>query len=172
MKSTLLLLAGVAVLTAGCGYRVSGHTNLVPKNIKTIAVPAFANATTRYKLADQLHRAVTREFIERTRYKVVADREKADAVLEGSLVNYVSYPTVFDQATGRASGVQTNVTLSITLRDRSTGNPIFQRPSWEIKERYEIAIDSRSYFDESDTAAERLSRDVARSLVSGILANF
>jgi hypothetical protein len=102
----------------------------------------------------------------------VADPNQADAVLEGSLVNYVSYPTVFDQATGRASGVQANVTLAIMLRDRASGNPIFQRPSWEVKERYEIATDPRAYFDESDTASERLSRDVARSVVSGILATF
>ena len=160
------------MLLAGCGYHVAGHTNLIPKNVKTIAIPAFYNATTRYKLADQLHRAVTREFIERTRFKIVADPRQADAVLEASLVNYVSYPTVFDQATGRASGVQTNVTMAVTLRDRATGKVIFTRPYWDIKERYEIATAPRAYFDESDTAAERLSRDVARSIVSGVLATF
>jgi outer membrane lipopolysaccharide assembly protein LptE/RlpB len=172
VKRALAALIGAALFATGCGYHVAGHTNLIPKNVKTIAVPAFANATTRYKLADQLHRAVTREFIERTRYKIVADPEKADAVLEASLVNYVAYPTVFDQATGRASGVQTNVTLAVTLRERATGKVIFQRPYWDVKERYEIATDPRAYFDESDTAAERLSRDVARTVVSSVLSSF
>jgi hypothetical protein len=42
----------------------------------------------------------------------------------------------------------------------------------EVRERYEISVDPRAYFDESDTAAERLSRDVARSIVSAILSGF
>jgi CO/xanthine dehydrogenase Mo-binding subunit len=166
------ICAAPLLLLLSCGYHVSGHANLLPQNIKTIAVPAFGNNTTRYKLADQLHRAVTREFIERTRYRIVADPREADAVLEGVLVSYASYPIVLDPATGRASGVQMIATLSITLRERSTGNVLFQRPSFELRERYEIATDPRAYLDESDTAAERVSRELARGIVSAILSAF
>jgi outer membrane lipopolysaccharide assembly protein LptE/RlpB len=164
--------AALFVLLTGCGYHVAGHSNVVPKTVKSIAIPAFGNNTQRYKLGDQLHRAVTREFIERTRYRIVAEPNGADAVLEGSLLNYSAYPTVFDQATSRASGVQTVVTVSITLRERATGNVIYQRQSWEIRERYEIATDPRAYLDESETAVERVSRDVARAVVSGVLSSF
>lgn len=157
---------------AGCGYRVSGHADLLPKNLRTIAVPAFGNATTRYKLADRLSGAIAREFLTRTRYRIVADPNEADAVLRGTLVNCATYPTVFDPATGRASGVMMVATVDIRLVDRATGATIFARPTMEIRERYEIATDPRAYFEESDTAVERMSRDAARSIVSAVLEKF
>ena len=73
-----------------CGYHVAGKADLLPKNISTIAIPAFSNATTRYKLADRLSAAVTHEFLARTRYHIVADSGQADATLTGAVVNYVS----------------------------------------------------------------------------------
>jgi hypothetical protein len=160
-----------ALACAGCGYHVAGHADLLPKNIKTIAVPAFGNVTIRYKLADRLAAEITREFIERTRYGVVADPAKADAVLSGAVVNAVSFPTTFDPVTSRASGVQVIVNLQILLVEKS-GKVLFNRPGMEIRERYEISVDPKAYLDESGPAAERVARDVARSVVSAVLENF
>lgn len=168
----LAVIAALAAFTSGCGYHVSGHADLMPEDIKVIAVPAFGNATTRYTLTQRLPVAITREFISRTRYKVVAEPEGADAVLEGTVTNYFSYPTVFDPGTGRASGVQLILVLDIRLRDRRKGNVLFERPAMQIQNRYEISADQVAYFEESDAALERTSRDVARSVVSAILENF
>jgi hypothetical protein len=42
-----------------------------------------------------------------------------------------------------------------------------------MHQRYEISVTSpQAYFEESDAALDRLSRDVARDLVSSILENF
>lgn len=171
----LSLLAAVwvpALLATSCGYHVSGHADLLPKNIKTIAVPAFGNATTRYMLGRLLPEDITREFISRTRYAVVADPAKADAVLTGTVVNAVAYPTTVDPVSGRATGIQAVVTLQLALTDRSTGKVIWDRPSADFRENYQIAIDPSQYFDESSTAMIRLSQDVARTVVSGVLEQF
>lgn len=168
--------ASILVLMLGlpsCGYRVGGQADLVPKTIHTIAIPAFTNKTTRYKLTDHLPQAIGHEFIARTKYQVVNDPAQADAVLRGSVINYVAYPILFDQQSGRASGLQVNVTMQVNLVERATGKVIFSRPSYEMHQRYEISITSSSaYFEESDEALNRLSRDVARDLVSSILENF
>jgi len=145
---------------------------MVPKTVKTIALPKWTNVTTRYKLTDRLPEAIAREFIARTRYQVVNDPEKADAVLTGAVVNYNAYPTIFDQKTGRASGLQVNVTLQVRLVERATGKVLFTRPSFEARQRYEISISAQAYFEESGEALERLSRDVARDVVSAILESF
>ncbi len=160
------------LLTSGCGYRVAGHADVLPKHIRTIAVLPFGNPSTRYKLSDRLAAAITREFLTRTRYDVVADAGRADAVLSGAVVNYWANPTVFDPATGRASTVQVNVYVSLTLRERESGKVLFQRTSLEARERYEISVDQRAYVEESEAAIERLSRDVARTVVSAVLENF
>jgi hypothetical protein len=165
-------LLAVLCLSPGCGYRLSSRSTLLPKHVKTIAIPAFGNATTRYQLAQRIPAALTREFIARTRYQVVPDPSAADAILEGSVLNYLGYPVVFDPATGRASTVQIHVILTITLRDRASGAVLWVNPNLEIRERYEISVDQRAYLEESDVALDRASREVARRVVSVILEAF
>ena len=172
-NSAGVLLLALALALASCGYHVAGKADLVPQDVHTIAIPAFKNTTVRYKLTDRLPEAITREFITRTHYQIVNDPQQADAILNGSIVNYVAYPTLFDQATGRASGMQINVKMQVSLVERATGKVIFQRPNFEMHQRYEVSVTNTSqYFDESDAGLQRLSQDVARDLVSAILENF
>lgn len=156
----------------GCGYHVGGKADLLPKIVRTIAIPTFGNLTTRYKISDRLGSAISREFLTRTRYQIVADPNDADATLRGSVLTYTAFPTVVDQVTGRAAGVQVSVLLQVTLTDRASGKVLFTRANMEVRERYEISIDQAQYFEESETALDRLSRDVARTIVSAVLSGF
>jgi len=173
-RHPLLILAYffLALALTSCGYHVAGTNDVLPKNVKTIAVPAFGNVTTRYKISDLLATAITREFISRTRYRIVSDPGQADAVLSGAVVNFVSYPTIFDSKTGRAAGVQAIVMMQLSLRDRATSAVLFERPHMEFRQNYEISVNPQAYFDESEVAMDRLSRDVARFVVSAVLDNF
>jgi len=160
-------------MMTACGYHVAGKADLVPKTVHTIAVPAFGNATVRYKLSDLLPEAISRELIARTRYQVVNDPTQADAILRGTVINYFAFPTLIDQAIGRTSGLQINVRMDVSLVERSTGKVIFSRPNFEAHERYELSVTNNSqYFDESGAAVERLSKDVSRDVVTSILENF
>jgi hypothetical protein len=166
-------LAIACLVLGSCGYHVAGKADLVPKDVHTIAIPPFTNATVQYKLTDLLPQAISREFITRTRYKTVNDPTQADAVLTGAVVRYVAYPTLINQATGRTSGLQIIVILNVSLTERSSGKVIFARPSYEVHQRYELSTTNNyQYFDESGAGMQRLSRDVARDLVSSILENF
>ena len=167
------MLLCIAALATGCGYHVGGKADLIPKNIKTIAVPAFANGTERYKLARLLATNITQEFITRTKYNIVADPNQADAVLKGTLSSFARLLRSFPiPVSGRATGAEIVVTLQITLTERATGKVLFTQPSQEFRERYEISTDPQTYFDESGTAIERVARDVARTVVTAILENF
>lgn len=166
------LVAAASLALAGCGYHVAGRADLVPRHVHTIAIPAFANATIHYTLTQSLPEAIGREFIRRTRYRIVADPAEADATLEGAVLQYFSYPTVTDPATGRAAGVQMILVLDIKLREVRTGSVLFERPGLVVQHRYEISADQLAYFEESDAAFERISGEVARAVVSAILENF
>jgi hypothetical protein len=157
---------------AGCGYHVSGKGDLLPKTLHTVAIPAFGNITVRYKLSDRLPEAIAQEFIARTRYQVIPDAGQADAVLNGTVLNFVTFPVLFDQASGRATALQVNVRMGVTLTERATGKVLYSNPGFDVSQRYEISIDPGKYFEESDTALNRLSREVARRVVSAILENF
>jgi hypothetical protein len=161
-----------AVWAAGCGYRIAGRTDTLPRSIRTIAIPAFSNNTTRYKLTEQLPAAVAREFIARTRYRVVTNVEEADAVLTGAVLRYNYYPTTYDPATNRASAAQLSLSLDLTLQERATGAILFSRRGLEFRERYEVSVDPDTYFEESDAAVARVCRDVARTVVSAVLERF
>lgn len=165
-------VAALAVVTSSCGYHVAGHSDLLPKTLETICIPAFSNATTRYKLTDHMPEALSKEIISRTRYHIVADPNQADAVLRGAIMNYISYATVADPVSGRATAVDLRVYLQVSLTERKTGKVLFSRPSMEVRERYEISVDPRAYFDESDAALDRASKQVAAQIVTAILSNF
>jgi len=160
------------LMLVSCGYRFSATEDALPKTIRTVSVPAFTNLTTRYKLTDQLPEAISREFITRTRYRVVSDSTTADAVLRGTVINYSFYPTIFDPATFRAAFAELHVTLSVTLTERATGKVIFSRPNFDVRETYQISPDATQYFEESDPALKRAGQQVARSIVSAVLQNF
>lgn len=172
------LVATALAALSTCGYHVAGQGDLLPKTITTICIPAFTNATSRYKLTDQLPEAITREFAARTRYKIISDSNTADAVLKGSVNNYVSFTTVVDEGTttnpgtGRASAVDFRVYMNVSLVERATGKVLFNRPNFEVRERYEVSVQPGPYFDESDAALQRASKTVAQQLVGAILDNF
>jgi hypothetical protein len=162
-------VAAAALLLGSCGYHISGHSDLLPQTIQTIAIPAFANATTRYKLTDHIPDALAREFVARTRYRIVSDPGKADAVLRGTVISYVSGASIVVQ---NATAVDVHVYLQVSLTERATGKVLFNRPAMEVRERYEVSVDPNQYFEESDAALERVSKSVAQQLVTAILANF
>jgi hypothetical protein len=166
------LAVSFLLVLSSCGYKFAATDTVLPKTIHTIAIPAFNNLTTRYKLTDQMPEAISREFLTRTRYRVVPDLNTADAVLGGAVVNYSFNPTIFDPATVRAAYAELHVTLSITLTERSTGKVLFDRKNFDVRETYQISPDATQYFEESDPALKRAGQQVARSIVSAVLENF
>jgi len=165
------LCLAFALFSSACGYPVAGTTNLLPADIHTIAVVPWKNASIQYKLSDYLAESVSREMITRTHYKIVADPTQADAVLSGAVANLFSNATVADPVTGRSTGAQVVVIIQVKLTDKS-GKVLFDRPNVEFRERYEISVSPQQYFDEEPAALQRLSKDVARTVVSAILENF
>jgi outer membrane lipopolysaccharide assembly protein LptE/RlpB len=160
------------LLLISCGYHFADTDTALPKTIHTIAIPAFNNLTTRYKLTDQLPEIIAREFITRTRYKVVSDPTTADMVLRGAISNYSFNPTIYDQLTGRAVLAEIHVTLSVTLTERATGKLLFSRPNFDVRETYQISPQETQYFEESDPALKRAGQQVARAIVSAVLEKF
>lgn len=161
-----------AVLTsAGCGYHVAGAAGILPKEVHTIAVPAWKNVSTQYRFSDYIAEAVTRELISRTRYTVVADAANADAVLTGSVARVLQSATTLDPVTNRATAAQIIVQLQVRLTAKD-GKVLYDQPGLELRDRYEISIDPKQYFDESQPATERMARDIARTVVSAVLESF
>ena len=172
LRNARLLLAA-CLLTAACGYHIGGQGDLIPKTVKTIAIPEFTNGTVQYRVAPLLTADVVREFHSRTHYTIVTDPGQADAVLTGGVVNFsVLGGITTDPATGRATSSQVILTVQFNLTDRHTGKVIYQRSGYEFRDRYEISTNLQTYFDESGTAMKRVSHDAAQAIVTSILEAF
>jgi outer membrane lipopolysaccharide assembly protein LptE/RlpB len=157
---------------AGCGYHVAGHASVLPSEWKDIAVPAFKNDTTRYRIEQRFTQAVIREFITRTKYRVVQDTQSADAVLHGEVLSIETSPVLFEATTGQVTTMLVTVHTKVELIDNKTEKPIYKNDDMVFRDEYQISADVNSFFEEQDPALERMSRDLASHLVSNILENF
>lgn len=158
------------MLLGGCGYHTTGSSaTKLPSEIHTIAIPAFTNKTPQYKIEQLLTQAVVREFVSRTNYQIAPETgPAADATLTGTVISASLNPVTYDSQTGRASSAMVTVGMRVTLTDRN-GNVLWQNQNYTFREQYQISREISSFFEESDPALQRLSRDFARTLVSNVL---
>src|SRR6202521_6298590 len=164
----------LAVLAAasGCGYHTAGSAVQLPENVKTIAVPAFTNVTTTYRIEQMLTASVVREFTTRTHYHILNDpSEAADATLRGTVVSTSASPLTYNSTTGQAASGLVVVSMRVSLTDRG-GKVLYQNPSYLFRQQYEDSQDLASFFEEDSPVLRRLSQDFARTLVSNILEGF
>ena len=166
-----ILLTWIMV-SSSCGYHTAGHAVQLPENVKTIAVPAFINETSTYRIEQTLTASVVREFTTRTHYHILnSPGEAADATLRGTVLSASSSPLTYNTSTGQAASVLVVVSMRVSLTDRE-GKVLYQNSSYLFREQYEVSQDLTSFFEEDSPAYRRLSEDFARPLVSNILEGF
>ncbi len=156
----------------GCGYHTAGHAVQLPESVKTIAIPAFVNQSTQYRIEQVLTASVIREFTTRTHYRLLYDSsDTADANLRGTVLSVSGGPTALNSSTHQVASVLITVVLRVSLTDRR-GKVLYENPSYVFREQYEVSQDLSSFFQENSPALRRLSQDFARTLVSNILEGF
>lgn len=174
-KAAAFALCGLSLLlmfAPACGYHVAGKGDRLPPDIQTIAIPIFVNNTKRYRIEQTMAADVTREFIERTRFRVTPNPAHADAVLRGTVKSFSAGIISFDPNTGRATSMQIQVIAGVELVDLHTKKVLFSNPNYSFTEQYQINASNPALFEEDQPAMERLSRDFAQTLVTDILENF
>ena len=167
------LLCFLVLSTAGCSYRLANRAVPgLPRTIRTIAVPTFQNETFRFKIEQRLTAAVIHELLTRTSYRIQSQEEGSNAILKGVVTAIYSGPIVFDPNSGRTSEVLMTVSLRVTLEDAASHQVLYEANDLVFRESYQVSGDPTTYFGEDQPALERLSRQVAASLVSTLIGNF
>jgi hypothetical protein len=184
ITARLICVLSLLLAAASCGYHVGGAADVVPKSIRTISIPAFRSNTTRYRLVDTFPQTIGREFMARTRFRMENDPAVADAVLNGSVLSVIIFPSTTNPASGIPTSITVRVLLTVTLIERATGRVLYTRANWPLTGTYAVASDATNaagtvvasathqFFDESGPAFDRLTRDMASQLVSGVVENF
>ena len=171
-RIALSLAILVGIVCAGCGYHVAGRASRLPSDWSSIAIPAFKNDTTRYRLEQRLTEAVIREFIERTKYHVVQNVESADGVLHGEVLSIETTPVIFNSTTGEVETMIVTIHTKVLLVDNKTSKTVYKNDDMVFRDEYQISSDVQSFFDEQSPALGRMSKDFASKLVSNVVENF
>jgi hypothetical protein len=183
---SLCFCVSVALFLSACGYHVGGTSSRLPPGLKVIAVPALENQTNQYRVEQRMTQAVVREFLARTKYRVVSTEESADAVLHGAITSLESSPVVFDTtptpnaptsptattSTARATTMLISVHMKVSLEERETKKILYKNDDYLFREAYEISTDPGTFFDEQGPALDRMARDFASRLVADVVENF
>jgi len=168
----LLFAPCILSFLSSCGYQVAGRGERLPPDIKTIAVPIFVNQSPTFRIEQKLAAAITREFIERTKFRITPNPTGADAVLKGTVKDVRSGVITYDLTTGRASSLQIQVTADVKLQDLHSMKMVYANPNFVFREEYQVSQTTSGLFEEDQAALDRLSRDLARTLVTEVLENF
>src|SRR5579863_410623 len=133
--SALLLVASVT----GCGYHVAGRAGNLPAQWTTIAVPAFKNDTTRYRIEQRFTAAVIRQFVQRTKYRIVQDPADADAVLHGEVLSIETDPMLFNATTGQVTMMLVTVHTKVQLIGTKDEKPVYENSDMVYRDEYQIS---------------------------------
>lgn len=167
MKTTRLLMIFVFICFAisGCfGYRVG---TLLPKELKTIHVPVFKNLTNEPNLELRATNAVIERLNRDGTLKTVPDRDKADSILEATIIKYERKPVRFRG--GSAPGeYRLTITVKATFINLETDKILWKDKL--ISGEAEFIVSGSLPSSEAGAlpaAFEDLAKDVVEAIVEG-----
>jgi len=175
-----LLLAAItgllAVSSSGCGYALAGRGTFLPADIKTVGIPPIENKTTFYRTEQVLTEKVRAEFIGRGKYRIVPDAEGADAMLTAELASIIVQPAALG-ANQLASRYLFTVVIRAKFTDTRSNEVLWSNDQLVFREEYELnaapgAVEGATFLDTQASSFDRISTDIARTIVTAILEAF
>ncbi len=157
----------VAAAAPACGYKLAGGNTFLPERIRVIMVSPFENRTQRPNIEQRVTEEVASELTKRGHYKVVTNRTQADALLEGAITGYRTNPVQLD-AQGRATRLETVVTLQASLRDLSTQAVLWSQSGLVFREQYDV----QQEVAQEDQALDQIAQGAAQALVTSMFEGF
>ena len=164
------------LLGSGCGYALAGRGSFLPAYIRTVGIPQLENRTT-FAVEQVLTEQVRVEFIGRGKYDIRPDIAGADAVLTGELSSFSAQPVGFtDQQL--ASRYLFTIVMRVQFTDARSGEVLWSddaltfRSEYDLTTRGNTALEGATLVDQERSAVDRLSHDIARSVVTAILEAF
>ena len=170
------LVIALASVGAGCGYALAGRGSFLPAYIRTVGIPQLENRTT-FAIDQVLTEKVRIEFIGRGKYTIRPDVVGADAVLTGELTAFSAQPVGFTEQQ-LASRYLFTIVMRVQFTDARSGEVLWSddalifRSEYELTTRGNTALDGGALVDQERSAVDRISNDIARSVVTAILEAF
>ena len=166
----------------GCGYTLEGRGIAQDPSIKKIGVPLFKDTTGKPGLDQKVTEHVIAELLKRGHFDVVQDSSGVDALVEGSITNYRAVPVGFSNEGGGSGGGKNKnieasryaIVLTVAVKYSKPGvtEPIWQTDQLSVRDESDVGDDPNAFFDREDQVIERLTQNLAKTLVAQMLEAF
>jgi hypothetical protein len=118
-NAACILMAYIAVMLAGCqGY---SNTSLYPKDVATVYVEMFDNQSFRRGIEFELTDALAKRIESQTPYKIISNRDKADTVISGQIVQVKESVLTTERQIGRALEKNIELRAVVNWKNLRTG---------------------------------------------------
>jgi hypothetical protein len=168
--SVPLVLMALLLASSSCGYSLVGTGSFLPEYIRTVSIPTFDNNTSRFEVEVRITDAVTREFVSRGNFSVVADADGADAELTGTITSFTLTPIGLGQE--QATNYLVQIRAQVNFRDLVQNRILYSNNSFLFRQQFELEQDPNQFFDVSNVAVDEIAVEFARSVVASILEGF
>lgn len=159
-------IAGLALATCllagACGYSLRSS---LPGHIKTVHVPVLQNKTQEPGIEDFITQALTEAVVTSGRVKIAPNLAQADAVLEGSIVEYSLTSLAFDR-NANVTQYRLRIALSLSFRDRVKNQVLWRQDRIEDRADFPVSGPVTLTLAREDQALRRAAVDISRAIVS------
>jgi len=162
-----VIILGLFLLAAGCGYHVSGKGGGLPLGVRSLSIPVFVNQTSKPDIEATITNAFVSEFV-----SSVDVAEDGEAVMEGLIKSY-SLGTVSYTRSDVNLEQRLTVVMSVVLRRRPGGAVLWQDE--DVRDYEDFMIDSTDVNATREAELEalrKISRDTARLVKERMLDDF
>ena len=189
-----VIIAALAMLAAGCGYRFAASGSGLPPSAKTIYVQPFGNRTRFTGINDEFMRHLKDEIADHSRLTLVDDPGAADLVLSGDILyveslpasaNPVSEPTSYTESISAnatladahshqviwtSSGFSANENVPVVASTVVTTSPVFLQQnmrSQDIAQLPDIQVAQTQRVATRDNMMDQLAENLYSSMAEG-----
>lgn len=161
LRRVILAAVATAVLASSisCGYYSA--TGRTAGEIKRIAVPYLKNETSEPEIELQITQKIIEYLVNDNTLKVVSE-EAADAVLEGSVVEYSNTPYAFN-ASLQAEQYRLAIALNVSLFKKKENSYIWEGKRINAQSDYYLESDSERNYEK---AVEEVYNEIVESVLS------
>jgi len=162
--------AVLLLLLCGCGYSFSPGGEHIDRGIKTVYIESLANKTSESNIENRFRSAFVNWFIKTSRFQVVDQESRADAIWRGS-VNTLTTSTLSSQTSNLAAEGRVVVVLELKFVERESGKVIWADRAFSAYQDYKIT-DVMNTDSARKNAQTKLAADAAEKAYRAMMSGF
>jgi hypothetical protein len=169
-RCTWYFIFFAALFFTGCGYHFQGGGTNLPPDVRSVAVPIFANRTKQTGIESEVTSALVDKFISAKRLSV-SGQNSADALLTGTVKSFTTTSVAVTGGTQITTGYRATLTVEIIFRRQRDGKTFFKE---ELSEwwNYPVVSDLAITENNKKDAIRHISLLLADKIHELILENF